>query len=91
MKLNKVHRSCNVLHAKLWGVLESISLAWHLGVDRLTVQLNNVDVYRLFKLLSTMSHFVLVRSIFFLLDRVWVVKIMFVSREAYMPTDMMVI
>ncbi|KAK9010099.1 hypothetical protein V6N11_036614 [Hibiscus sabdariffa] len=44
---NKFVSKSNDLQVELWDVFEGISLAWNQGVDRLTVQLDNVNAYHL--------------------------------------------
>ncbi|KAL4378986.1 hypothetical protein GQ457_02G000930 [Hibiscus cannabinus] len=79
---------CSTFEAELWGLYEGLSAAWMIGVDKLLVEIDCLDVVKLFADRRTVDRCVaLVPYIMELLSRQWQVRLAHVRREGNCVAD----
>ncbi|KAK9027464.1 hypothetical protein V6N11_067299 [Hibiscus sabdariffa] len=77
----------NVVQAELWGVYEGLKLARQNGFERIAIQMDKVNVYKLLYAPSPMSLYTMVRSIVNLCSKAWVVDFHLVQSEVNTTVD----
>nr|XP_025625612.1 uncharacterized protein LOC112717904 [Arachis hypogaea] len=80
--------NCHAFQAELWGVFHGLNMAWDLGMRRIIIETDSVEVYKeISKGRKTQNYNSLVREIQKLKDKSWEIKFMHTHRSGNASAD----
>ncbi|QHO40259.1 Putative ribonuclease H protein [Arachis hypogaea] len=80
--------NCHAFRAELWGVFHGLNMAWDLGMRRIIIETDSLEVYKeISKERKSQNYNSLVREIQKLKDKSWEIKVMHTHRSGNASAD----